>query len=133
LDWSDHGGRGLRDPTGGDGLGSQAITGVGTLVRVKGVRECEVEGLGYIIGAGMIVGARLGARSCWTTLGAREGTNRARSRVPAKVEHVATCFCPCSNAHLATLASISLQRSHVWSLHYSKLYLFRACSKRRYG
>jgi hypothetical protein len=50
LGWSDHGGRGSGDLAGEAGLGSQAIAVVGALVKVKGVQESEVEGLGYLLG-----------------------------------------------------------------------------------
>jgi hypothetical protein len=98
-------------------------------VIVEGARKSEVEGLGYFIGASVVVGAGLGR----PTLGARAGADWAHSQVPAEVEHVAACFCPCSNAHFTTLACISWQTSRVWSLHYAKPYLFCASSKRRYG
>jgi hypothetical protein len=68
LDWSNHGGQFLGDLMGGVWLGSKAIVDVGAMVRVKGVRESEAERLGFLIGVGMVMAARLGMRSCQSTL-----------------------------------------------------------------
>jgi hypothetical protein len=40
--------------------------------------------------------------------------------LPAMVEHVVVCICPCPNNRLAALACISWQESYVWFLHYVK-------------
>jgi hypothetical protein len=101
----------------------------------EGMRHAgeQGRGLGHLIGEGMGMGTGLGVRSCRPKLGARASAYRACSRVQAKVEHVAACFCHCPSAYLATLTCISWQRSHVWSLHRAKLYLCCASSKCRCG
>jgi hypothetical protein len=73
------------------------------------VRESKAEGLGSLIGkdTGTGTGAGLGVRSCRPQLEARASADRAHSRVPVEIEHVVACFCPCSNACLASLACIS--------------------------
>jgi hypothetical protein len=84
------------------------------------VQESETEGLGYLKGEGMGVGA-------WSfrpTLEACAGVARARSRVPAEIEHMEVFFCPCPSVHLVALMCKSRQRSLVRSLSCAKSYLF---------
>jgi hypothetical protein len=87
------------------------------------MRKGKAEGLGLLIGKGVGTSTGLGVRSSRPKLVACAGAVRARSRVPAEVEHVEVCFCPCPSICLATLTCVSWQRSCVRSLPCSKSYL----------
>jgi hypothetical protein len=94
------------------------------------MQEDKAEELSLFIGEGMGTSAGLGARSCRPKLMAC--VVRARSRVPAEVEHMEVYFCSCPSACLASSTCISLQRSRVKSLPCSKSYHFYVSPECRY-
>jgi hypothetical protein len=100
----------------------------------KGVRRSggQSQGAGLLIGEGVSMSAGLGMQSSRLELVACTGAVRACSRVPAEVEHVELCFCPCPSACLAALTCVSWQRSSIRSLPSSKSYLFYVSPEHRY-
>jgi hypothetical protein len=133
MGWPGYDGRGFGELADSAALDFLTIISVQSSARVGGVQKGKVEGLGLLIGEGVGTGAGLGMRSSRPKLVACVGTVRARSRVPAEVEHVEVCFCPCPSTYLAALTCVSWQRSRVRSLPCSKSFLFYVSSDRRYA